>query len=255
MSAGATYFLSDLHVRDAREPRTQRLLEFLDERRGEAEAIYLVGDVFDFSLGYRHLLFEAHFAMLRRLAEVVESGTRVVLMPGNHDPAPTPLLEDLGVEVHEGPLELELGGERVWVEHGDLVDPRGLRRRLICRVARNPLVHRVARAVHPEVAWRMAEFYAQRHSEPYEEMVHPDLPGRWLAERAEAGFGTVVLGHYHRAAWFPTPRAQLFVLGDWIRQRTFLRWDETFELLRDQGPGRPPLALPPGDHGPGLTST
>ncbi len=250
-----TYFLSDLHVRAPDDARTAHVLRFLADRRGEAEAVYLVGDLFDFWLGYRSVVFAAYFPLLRALAELAESGTRVVVFSGNHDPDPGGFLPTLGVEVATGPRTVEVAGRRVWIEHGDVLDPRGVLRRAICRAARHPLAHRVARAVHPDLAWGLSRVYARAHVEDYAETLHPALTGDYFAERVAAGADVVVLGHYHRAVVHrvdgPTGERALFCLGDWVAQRTFLRAaDGRFELLRDRGPDRPPVGLPPGDHGP-----
>ena len=43
-----SYFLSDIHFASPTDPRCIRARRFLRSLAGEAEAIYLVGDVFDF---------------------------------------------------------------------------------------------------------------------------------------------------------------------------------------------------------------
>ncbi len=253
--SGPTYFLSDLHVRAPDDARTEHVLRFLRARRGEASAVYLVGDVFDFWLGYRSAVFHAYFPLLRVLAELVEGGTRVVVFSGNHDPDPGDFLQKLGIEVSDGPLDLTLGGRRVWVEHGDLIDPRGALRRLVCRSARHPWVRGAARLFHPDLAWHLASRYARAHQEAYTEAMHPGLVDDFFRRRVAAGADVVVVGHYHRAFVHHAdlegrPRA-LFGLGDWVAQRTFLRVDgDRFELMRDRGPDAAPATLPPGDHGP-----
>lgn len=250
-----SYFLSDLHLAAASGERTERLLRFFGARIGEAAAVYLVGDVFDFWLGYRSVVYHAYFPVLRRLAELVEGGTRVVVFSGNHDPDPGPLWASLGIEIHEGPLTLTLGGRRVWVEHGDTIDPRGPLHRGVCKLARHPLARRAARAVHPDVAWRLSRAYSRGKPHRYDAPLPAGLIERWFPERVAAGFDVAIIGHYHRAVHHVAelggrPR-QLFALGDWVEQHTYLRYDGAFTLLRDRGPDRPPVALPPGDHAPG----
>ncbi len=245
-----TYFISDLHVADPTRPGTARLFEWLTERRGEAEALYLVGDAFDFWLGYRASMFAAAFPLLHRLVELVEHGTRVVWMTGNHDPDPGPVLPALGIDVRDGPHAIELDGTPVWLDHGDLVDPRGWHHRLMCRTVRSPVARWIARRFHPDFAWRMSRLYAAGKSHHYGEPLPAGLLDDWLPQRAAAGAEVVIIGHYHRAVHHVGPQARLFALGDWVEQRTFLRYDGAFTLLRDRGPGAPPEVLPPGDHGP-----
>lgn len=255
--AAPSFFLSDLHVRRPGGPRMTRVLDFLGATAPGAAAVYLVGDVFDFWLGYRNTVFSAFFPLLRRMADLVDAGTRVVLFSGNHDPDPGRFFrEHLGVEVHEGPLVERLGRWTVHLEHGDLVDPRGLHRRAVCRVARSRAVRAAARLIHPELAWRLARAYGGHGPDAYDAPLPRGLVDDLLPRRARAGADVVVLGHYHRAvrheAVVDGRPATLFVLGDWVGQHTYLRFDPDagFTLLRHRGRGRPPIPLPPGDHGP-----
>lgn len=251
-----TLFLSDLHLRAPDEPRTQRVLAFLRRWRGEAEAIYLVGDVFDLWIGYRDVLFSAYFPVLRALAEVVEAGTRVVLFAGNHDPDLGAFFtRQLGVEVAQEPLWLTLGPHRVCVEHGDVEDPRAPWRRVVNRAARSPAARIVARGVPAQWAWSLARLYgdALRGAKGYRGLP-PGLAGELLPRRAAEGADVLVIGHYHRAvhheATIGGQSRRLFVLGDWVTHHTYLRFDGDFTLLRDRGPDAAPERLPPGDHPP-----
>lgn len=249
-----TVFLSDLHFAGDGPPAARRLLARLDSFVGTTDAVYLVGDVFDFWLGYRAAIFHPHLPLIRRLEALVASGTRVVLFAGNHDPDPGPLFEQLGVEVHEGPLGIELGEHRVWLEHGDLIDPRGWHHRAVCRAVRHPATRAVARLVPPDLLWGASRIYA-RKPHRYTSPLPRGLIERWFPARVAEGYDVAVIGHYHRAVRHEVlveGRVQrLFALGDWRAQFTWLRYDGQFNLLRDLGPGREPQRLPLGDHAPG----
>jgi UDP-2,3-diacylglucosamine hydrolase len=249
------YFLSDLHLRAPDDARTRRVVDFLRARRGEADAVYLVGDVFDLWLGYRSVVFSAFFPVLRAIADLVDSGTRVVVFPGNHDPDPGRFLaRELGVELREGSLVEEFAGRRVWIEHGDLDDPRSHRHRIANRLAHARPLRWLARAVHPDVAWRLARGYAGAFGHYGDEPLSPSLLDPFFPSRIRAGADVVIVGHFHRALAHRVevdgrPR-DLYVLGDWVRHHTFLRWDGEFALCRDHGPDRPPEPLGFGDHPP-----
>lgn len=251
------YFLSDLHLNAASGARTEAVLRFLSARQGEAEAVFLVGDVFDFWLGHRHALYSAFLPMLRQLDRLVHSGTQVILFSGNHDPDPGPQLRDWGVQVHEQALEMQLAGQRLRIEHGDLADPRGLPYRLPCLIARNRGVRALARQLPVDALWRLTRAYAHRADDPPQYDPLPEgLKTRSLGRHRDAGVDLWILGHYHRAVDHTSPpgpdgrTARLFVLGDWLAHRSYLKVQhQQFGLWRDRFP-LSDQRIPPGDHAP-----
>ena len=51
-------FLSDAHLRRPEDKNYQLLLDFLD-RQKDLDALFLLGDIFEFWIGYKHLAFTA----------------------------------------------------------------------------------------------------------------------------------------------------------------------------------------------------
>ncbi|MEZ4468953.1 MAG: hypothetical protein R3F43_32105 [bacterium] len=139
------------------------------------------------------------------------------------------------------------------MEHGDLIDPRGLRHRLVCRAARHPWLHRAARLAPPAALWAVARAYARQGRHTYDDPLPAALLDDYLPARAREGVDVVIMGHYHRAVVHRREvegrTVRFFGLGDWVKQRTWLRWAGDFTLLRYQDDG-PPLALDEGDHAP-----
>jgi UDP-2,3-diacylglucosamine hydrolase len=247
-------FLSDLHFTAESEPRCRRLLDFLRAEGPAVDAIYLVGDVFDFWLGYRHTVYSAYFPLLRVLADLVDDGVRVVLFSGNHDPDPGGFFQQIGIEVQEGALTERFGPLTVRMEHGDTVDPRGWLRAGICKAVRHPWARGLARTVPPAVLWYAAGIYAHKPHGDHGPGLPRGLSEDYFPAQVEAGVDVLIMGHYHRAAHFerlgPRGTARYFVLGDWRAQFTYLRYmDGRFELMRHR-PDAADHVLPIGDHAP-----
>src|SRR4051812_30082778 len=83
------YFLSDLHLgapdyEKSRE-REQKLVRFLDCIELNAQAIFLVGDVFDFWFEYKHVVPKGFLRFLSKLAELRDKGIDIYIFTGNHD--------------------------------------------------------------------------------------------------------------------------------------------------------------------------
>jgi UDP-2,3-diacylglucosamine pyrophosphatase LpxH len=115
-------FISDVHL-GTRTSRADQLLDLL--RTCEAEVIYLVGDIIDFWRVRRGPVWpQAHNDVLQKLMRKVRKGTRLILIPGNHDEG----LRDYagmqfgGVEIHRDYVHVTAQGRRYAVMHGDEFD-------------------------------------------------------------------------------------------------------------------------------------
>lgn len=63
----------------------RRFVAWLDDAARDAEAIFLVGDIFDFWFEYRRVVPKGFVRTLGKLAELTDRGVRVVFFTGNHD--------------------------------------------------------------------------------------------------------------------------------------------------------------------------
>ena len=115
-------FISDVHL-GTRTCQAERLLDLL--KYVEADVLYLVGDIIDFWRVRRGPHWpQSHNDVLQKLMRKVRKGTKLVLVPGNHDEA----LRDYagmqfgGVEVHRDILHTTARGRRYVVLHGDEFD-------------------------------------------------------------------------------------------------------------------------------------
>jgi UDP-2,3-diacylglucosamine pyrophosphatase LpxH len=122
MARYRTLFLSDVHLA-TRDAQAEMLLDFL--RHHDADTIYLVGDIVDFWCVRRGGVWpQTHNDVLQKLLRKVRKGTRVVLIPGNHDEC----LRDYsgsrfgGIEIARDAVHVTADQRRYLVIHGDEFD-------------------------------------------------------------------------------------------------------------------------------------
>ena len=107
------YFASDIHLGAGGEAFAQqterRFVRWLDDAAQDAEAIFLVGDVFDFWFEYRGVVPKGFVRTLGKLAELTDRGIRVVFFTGNHDMwVGDYLARECGVEIYTSPQQFRL---------------------------------------------------------------------------------------------------------------------------------------------------
>ena len=117
-----TVFISDVHL-GTPGCQAAALLDFL--RCVECETLYLVGDIVDgWQLMRRWYWPQAHNDVVQKVLRKARKGTRVVLVPGNHDEFARRYLGHSfgGIEVVEDTIHQTADGRRFWITHGDLFD-------------------------------------------------------------------------------------------------------------------------------------
>ncbi|MFM1815632.1 MAG: hypothetical protein RLZ98_2327 [Pseudomonadota bacterium] len=117
-----TLFISDLHLGSARF-QAHRLRDFLSHN--PADTVFLVGDIFDFwSLRAGAVWAPAHTAILQSFCRMVDSGQRIVLIPGNHDEHISLFVGHHvdGIEIAREIIHETATGERLLVHHGHRLD-------------------------------------------------------------------------------------------------------------------------------------
>jgi UDP-2,3-diacylglucosamine hydrolase len=221
--------VSDLHLGAVSEAVPRAFIGFLRRWHGQADTLLINGDLFDFWFEYRTVVLRQHFHVLRALAELRESGVRLILVGGNHDAwGGTFLEQQIGVELAEGPLELELAGWRALVAHGDGLGPGECGYKILRRTLRSGPMRRAIRLLHPDLADRIVRHVSQTGKRSGAD----DARSLEVAERLEryavqlleerADLDLVVFAHCH----IPQVRAvgshgYYVNSGDWVKHRTY----------------------------------
>ena len=117
-----TAWISDIHL-GTPGCQAAQLLDFL--RALDCETLYLVGDIIDgWQLRRNWYWPQAHNDVVQKLLRKARKGTRVVLVPGNHDEFARKYVQHNfgGVDVVEEAIHTTADGRALWVTHGDLFD-------------------------------------------------------------------------------------------------------------------------------------
>jgi UDP-2,3-diacylglucosamine hydrolase len=230
-------FLADAHLIDPADGNYQRLLAFLLRNRGQIRHLVLLGDIFDFWLGYRHAVFAPFVPLLEELRRQRETGTELTFVEGNHDFHMGPFFSeflDCRILPDGGPLQLD--GRRIFIAHGDLVNPddkayRMLRRALRCRLSRALLP-----LFPPDWAWsvaRWASHLSERRGKSRSAFLPEQALLNYAKDRFAEGFDTVITGHFHVPLFRQIDDKLLIALGDWIEQDSYAVFEHgAFALKR-----------------------
>jgi UDP-2,3-diacylglucosamine hydrolase len=226
------YFISDVHLgahkREHEQRKIENLIAFLKAICGNAEILYIVGDLFDFWFEYRSAIPKINLEVLFRLKQFIESGGRLIYLAGNHDLWLDRYFdEQLGITVHHGPLIAMHNSMRLFIAHGDGLAKNDHRLRILNRIFRNRSSIFLYRLLHPDIGIPLARYMAGRSRQKGENPYSADY--RELARaKLNENFDAVILAHTHIPLIERFESKYYINLGDWMQHFTYL------EMLGDK---------------------
>ncbi len=237
------YFAADTHL-GAGTPEVQRQNEarfvaWLDQIQSDAQAIVLLGDIFDFWFEYHHVVPQGFVRTLGRLAALTDRGIRVIFLTGNHDMWVGEYLQrECGVELYTAPTTLRLNHRTLFLAHGD-----NLR---IKRFSLLKLMNTLFRSstmrwlfhwfIHPDWAMRFGKWWSGKSRKSHQQTPLEaslteslrDYARDYAREHPEIEY--FLFGHQHIAVDRSNEKPAIIHLGAWEDQASYATLDEAGKL-------------------------
>ena len=151
-------FISDAHLGSLaikhRRTQERRLVNFLDAIKDKAEAIYMLGDMFDFWFEYADVVPKGYTRFLGKISELTDRGVEVHFFQGNHDQwCGDYLKNECGVILHKEPYTCEICGKEFLIAHGDGLDyqDHNWKTEFLFACFKSRTLKRLAQMIHPHL--------------------------------------------------------------------------------------------------------
>lgn len=227
------YFASDFHLGapdfKSSLAREKRIVQWLDYCKKDAQAIFLVGDLFDFWFEYKHTIPKGFSRFMGKLAELSDQGIELHVFVGNHDLWMFGYFEkEFNAKVYYEPLELNINGTILLVGHGDGLGPGDKGYKRLKKIFTNPFFQWCFNWLHPNIGISLANFWSSK-SRAQANNVEQKFLGddEWLWQYAkhlesQKHRDYYVFGHRHLPLTLETgENSQYINLGEWISQFTY----------------------------------
>jgi UDP-2,3-diacylglucosamine hydrolase len=238
------YFSSDNHLgaptQELSKPREKKFVQWLDEVKEDAAAIFLLGDLFDFWFEYKHVVPKGFVRVLGKLAEIRDSGIPIYFFVGNHDLWMNSYFEDeLNIPVFHQPKEFIFNNKTFLIGHGDGLGPGDKGYKRMKKVFTNPFSKWLYRWFHPDLGVPLAQHLSVKNK-----LISGDDDAKFLGEENEwlvqyakrklesKHYDYFVFGHRHLPMSIEVGKDSTYHnLGDWINYYTYGVFNgNTFEL-------------------------
>jgi len=244
------YFLSDAHLGSAYHKKTmdkqqmmtlpsvkikdsyfpqheveRKLCRWLDMVKQDAEAVYLLGDIFDYWFEYRNVVPRGFVRFLGKVAELADMGIEMHFFIGNHDIWVTDYLQkECGMTVHTQPLVKEIFGKKFFLAHGDGLGDNSPSFKMLRAIFHSKICRVAYAAIHPRWTVGFAQWWSN-HNRENDEM--PDYFGEDKEHlvlyaknhlKLAPNINFFVFGHRHiMLDLMISATCRTVILGDWIK--------------------------------------
>jgi len=234
-----TLFISDLHLDDRRPETTALFMGFLQDEAVSADALYILGDLFEFWLG-DDVPTKCSLEVAAALASLADKGVPCYFIRGNRDfLLKKDYAQGAGMTLLPDEHVADLYGEQVLLMHGDSLCTDDIPYQQFRALVRNPAWQQDFLSKTPQERLQIA-LQARDASAEHKDNVQMDIMDVNQGEVNNAferhGVLRMIHGHTHRPATHDLEikghAAQRVVLGDWYTQGSVLRVQPgSYELL------------------------
>ena len=231
------YFASDFHLginasKTSRE-REKQLVSWLEQIRKDADAIYLVGDLF-FWFEYKRAIPKGYVRFLGKLAELKDSGIEIFHFIGNHDMWMFSYFEEeLGIPTIREPIIKEINGKKFFIGHGDGKGPQDTGYKILKKIFSNKICQWLFARLHPNFGiWLAHRWILKSKGKSPKPPKFYGMEYEWLYQYAvrksrEVEVDYFVFGHRHLPinTLLPNNKTRYINLGDWLSHNSYAVFD------------------------------
>ncbi len=229
------YFASDLHLMPGKESleRERLFVRWLDAISGDAAAVYLLGDIFDFWFEYKHVVPRGFTRLLAKIGQLVEDGIPVYYITGNHDMWMRDYLSsELGITIYRHPVEITINNKIFFLGHGHGMGPTGIKDKILLKLFSSFFLQKLYATIHPRWGMAFGQMWSKnsrkRHgwALPFEDIEKENIVVfvRKILKNRHIDF--FILGHRHLALDIPLSENSRYInTGEWVKKPTYAVFD------------------------------
>ena len=229
----STLFISDLHLAPDTPAANVALLGFLKDTAPSADALYVLGDLFEYWIGDEGLSHPFAGEIARAFRALTDGGVPVYFMHGNRDfLIGSRFAEASGMQILADPTLVNLYGCSTLLMHGDALCSDDLEYQNFRAMVRNPAWQQSFLAKPLEERIRMAQEMRGKSEQAKQakDMAIMDVTQATVEQALRThGYPRLIHGHTHRPARHEHRvdgrLCERWVLSDWYQQGSCLTCD------------------------------
>ncbi|HSZ24672.1 MAG TPA: UDP-2,3-diacylglucosamine diphosphatase [Cytophagaceae bacterium] len=230
------YFVSDFHLGvpnyDSSLEREKKIVRWLSIVEKDAEAIFLMGDVFDFWFEFKHVIPKGFIRLQGKLAEITDKDIPIYWFTGNHDMWIFDYFtKELNIKIFRDPEVLVLNNKKLYIGHGDGLGPGDHIYKAIKKIFRNRFFQEWFRVTPASIGMGIAKFWSNssRISGLKKEKFLGDKEWLFIYSKeleSKTHHDYYIFGHRHLPLDLEINSNSRYInLGEWVNHFTYAVFD------------------------------
>jgi UDP-2,3-diacylglucosamine hydrolase len=238
------YFISDIHLGMPNESDSKNreilLVQWLEQVSSDAQAIFILGDLFDFWYEYKYVVPKGYTRLLGQLAKMNHSGIEIHFFVGNHDMWTYGYLEnEIGFKIYSDIAGFYIDNIRILLGHGDGLGPRDYGYKVMKKIFKNNVAQKLFSMLHPYFAFKIAHRLSSTSRGDYEKHIE-EFKGiekefiiQFLVSLDESIKPDIaIFGHRHLKTDLLINDIRYINLGTWLLEPNYAQFDGSNVLLK-----------------------
>lgn len=232
------FFASDFHLgtpnREGSLLREKKIIRWLENIQPEAQAVFLLGDIFDFWFEYKHVIPKGFIRLLGKLADFTDQGIPVIFFTGNHDMWMFDFFpQELNVTIYREPQTMTINQKKFLIGHGDGLGNGDRTYKLMKKLFANPFCQWAFGWLHPNLGIALAQSWSRKSRINHQDLHSIDPPDDRLFAycqdlEKEKHHSYYIFGHNHEPCSLEiNPNSYYLNLGEWVNHFTYAVFDGT----------------------------
>jgi UDP-2,3-diacylglucosamine hydrolase len=233
------YFSSDNHLGSPNKAisleREKNFIIWLDQIKSDAQAIFFLGDLFDFWFEYKKVIPKGFTRLFGKLAELSDSGIEMFFFVGNHDCWIGNYFQDeLGFKVFKKSTDFKFDNYNLFIGHGDGLGPGDRKYKFLKVLFRSYILKKFFSFIHPDIGLSIGSFLSKKNkilsgNNIKFKSVDNEILFKYCRDiLKKKHYHFFIFGHRHLPLELDLGNnSKYFNTGDWITHFSYLVYDGT----------------------------
>lgn len=232
------YFASDFHLGlDAHlssKEREEKICSWLNQIAKDAQALFLLGDVFDFWFEHKYTIPKGYYRLFYHLHILKNNGCQIFFFKGNHDMWMKDFfIKEFNAQIISHELCFTSNGKNFFLHHGDGLSSKEKKYNFIKSIFRNRFCIRLFSIFHPNFSFAIAQYFSKtsrrknhHNNAKFCEKTEYLLDFIKNHRSKNNNINYYVFGHRHLPLNIEIDKNCKYInLGDWVKYFTYAQFD------------------------------